>query len=145
MAFNDIIIVKVPDREGPVQQTATLRTSLIQYMCNKCNKKYTTYVGLKRHLKFCTNSESDISLQIPNLIRTHDFGENHNNNSSQNMNNDDVLLIKTNNNPYEFKDEDYYLHRNSLESDKFTLSTSVDENVCECCGENINTAHQVYK
>lgn len=134
MACNEIVDVKTGNGEGPIQKIATAGTRLIHHMCNKCNKKYTTIIGLKRHSKFC-------SVRVLNT-RIHE-----NNLPSRNMNypidydeswnNDNILSI----NPYEFEDEDNI--RNSLESNKISISASIDESVCECCGENVNTAHQV--
>lgn len=146
-----IIIIKNREDGGPAEPITDVKTSIIQYMCNKCNKKYTTTLGLKRHLKFCNDSSSDICLTMPNITgkNTINLSENHNDFNSKNFNitepepnrvyNPELKKAALkNDNPYEFEDE--------LESDDNPDDHTINDlnpELCACCGESILTAHKV--
>lgn len=145
-----IIIIKNREDGRPAEPIADVKTSIIQYMCNKCNKKYTTTLGLKRHLKFCNDSSSDISLTMPDITGKNNINlsENHNDFNSKNFNITEPAskhvyspeLKKTaprNDNPYEFEDE-----LSDDNPDDHTIS-ELNPELCACCGESILTAHKV--
>lgn len=146
-----IIIIKNQEDGRPAEPITDVKTSIIQYMCNKCNKKYTTTLGLKRHLKFCNDSSSDISLMMPdNTGKNMNFSENHNDFNSKNYNITEpapkqvynLELKKTaakNDNPYEFEDE---LELSDDNPDDNTID-ELNPELCACCGESILTAHKV--
>ncbi|XP_077300372.1 suppressor of Hairy wing [Arctopsyche grandis] len=137
---NVIVIVETPNGGRPVEQITKIKTSLIEYMCNRCNKKYTTNLGLKRHLKFCNDSDNDIQIQIPMSKNIDDTQNNNLPSQNMNLNIEKATIDIQADNPYEFNDDD--IVNSAEENCPNGMTADASEDVCECCGEDKSTAHK---
>jgi len=88
------------------------------YICNNCNKTYTSYNGLWKHKKVCNND---------NIVDNITYKINDNAESDNNDDNESVISISISDNDINYSDDELNNHSDNIIISKDTKDTNKDE------------------